>query len=50
MADLVFVAAAVAFFALAALYVTACERLLGREQLGDAPGAEVERDADPVVR
>ena len=34
MADLLFVAAAVVFFALAAAYVTACERLVDRDTDG----------------
>jgi hypothetical protein len=37
MRDLVFVALVIVFFTLAGLYVTACDRLVGRERVGDVP-------------
>ena len=49
MADLLFVALAVAFFALAGLYVTACDRLIGREPLGGT-AAEVEDETERAAR
>jgi len=42
-ADLLFVAIAVAFFAVAALYVTACDRLVGRERFDGAIEGDAER-------
>ncbi len=50
MADLLFVAVALAFFALAALYVTACERLVGRERPGTETDDHVDTDVDLVAR
>jgi len=49
-ADLLFVGVAVAFFALAAAYVTVCERLVGRERPGTTPDREAEPDVDRVAR
>ena len=52
MADLLFVAVALVFFALAAGYVTACERLVGRGRLenDEAAGDHIESDAPTVTR
>ena len=50
MADLLFIAVAVAFFALAALYVTACDRLIGRDTPGVASDSAVEGDAEEAAR
>jgi hypothetical protein len=48
MRDLVMVATVVAFFALAVLYVRACDRIVGPDDPGDlADGVGV--DAAPVV-
>lgn len=47
MADILFLAVVVAFFALAALYVRACEAIVGREEVAepaeDAAADEVAR-------
>ncbi len=32
MADLIYIAVTIAFFAIAALYVVACERIVGRDE------------------
>jgi hypothetical protein len=32
MADLIYIAVTIAFFGVAALYVTACERIVGRDE------------------
>lgn len=42
MRDVVFVAVIVGFFSLAAAYVGACARIIGRE-----PAVEIEVDAEP---
>lgn len=45
MQDVIFVAVIVAFFALAAAYITACERIAGREVAGrEVAGQEVAGD------
>ena len=44
MADLLFVAIMVAFFVLAAVFVAACERIIGSDAGYEKPAAEV---ADP---
>jgi hypothetical protein len=44
--DLVFVLVVLAFFALASLFVTACERIVGRPELNVAPA---EPDASEQV-
>ena len=41
MADVIFVAAIIAFFALSALYVTWCDRIVGSDELAVEPAAEV---------
>lgn len=48
MADLAFVAVVVAFFALATLFVVACDRIIGPDELpeaGDLPPGRSEHEA-----
>jgi hypothetical protein len=42
MADIVFVAVALAFFGLCALYVVACDRIIGRDTTSGPVADEVE--------
>jgi hypothetical protein len=48
--DLLFVAVAIAFFALAGAYVTGCERLVGRARLDGVADELVETDIDTADR
>ncbi len=49
MADVLFVAVVVAFFALAALFVVACDRIVGPDELPTSAGLDQsdERSDDP---
>jgi hypothetical protein len=42
MADIVFVAVALAFFGLCALYVVACDRIIGRDAASSPTADELE--------
>jgi len=48
MADVVFVTAVVAFFALAAAFVVACDRIIGPDELPD-PAAPTDDEAVEAV-
>jgi hypothetical protein len=45
MADLIYIAVTIAFFGIAALYVVACERIVGPDESATAPPVEEERVA-----
>jgi hypothetical protein len=51
MGDVIFVAVMVAFFALAAVYVRACERIVGRDVATESMlGADTDRGVDGAGR
>jgi hypothetical protein len=49
MNDFAYVAIIIAFFALAALFVKACDRIIGPDELSDAPPATTRRDDDALA-
>jgi hypothetical protein len=48
MADLIYVAVIIAFFALAALFVVACDRIVGANQAQSAGAVSPETDDGPT--
>ena len=49
MADVLFVVVVVAFFALAAAFVVACDRIIGPDDLSDAPEVAGDRSGEAVT-
>lgn len=50
MADIAFVAIALAFFGLAYLYVLACDRIIGRDSPSGGAGADADRSQPAADR